>query len=79
MYNDLLDPNMDKKIKSCFIDDGRHYTKKIFVVYEDETREYIWTYNPRDVEFNYRDFIGMTKIEAAFYCDRKTNGLLEKV
>lgn len=76
MLDSLLDGNMNKKIKSCFIDEGRYYMKKIFVVYEDETREYIWTYDSRKMDFNYRDFIGMTKIEAAFYCDRKTNGLL---
>ena len=76
MYNNLVDENMNKKIRSCFIDDGRYYIKKISVVYEDGTQEYIWTYDSRKIDFSYRDFIGMTKIEAVFHCDKKTNELL---
>lgn len=68
---DLLDPNLYKVISKCFINNKRPDMSEIFVIYADGVRETIWTFNPMRYEFNHRDFVGMTKIEAVFYCDRK--------
>lgn len=68
---DLLDPNLHKVISKCFINNKRPDMSEIFVIYADGVRETIWTFNPMRYEFNHRDFVGMTKIEAVFYCDRK--------
>ena len=32
----------------------------------------IWAFNPTRYIFDYGDFVGKTKIEAVFYCDRKS-------
>lgn len=67
----LVDKNLYKIISSCFVN-VRHLTVgEIFVIYSDDTRETIWTFNPMRYEFDHRVFIGMTKIEAVFYCDRR--------
>lgn len=68
---DLLDPNLHKVISKCFINNKRPDMSEIFVIYADGVRETIWTFNPMRYEFNHRDFVGMSKIEAVFYCDRK--------
>lgn len=68
---DLLDPNLYKVISKCFINNKRPDVSEIHVIYVDDTRENIWTFNPLRHEFMSREFIGMTKIKAVFYCDRK--------
>lgn len=65
-----MDKHLYKKIKSCYINKKDIYRNEIFVHYVDGTRERIWTYNPTVHEFDYEEFIGMSKIEAVFYCDR---------
>lgn len=67
----LLDPNLYKVISKCFINSRRPDVSEIFVIYADDTREVIWTYNPMRYDFDHRNFLGKTKIEAVFYCDRK--------
>lgn len=67
----LVDPNMFKKIKLCFIEEMDYTRDKISVTYEDGTRERIFTFKKGTYKFDYHDFIGMTKLEAVFFCDRK--------
>lgn len=67
----LLDTNLYKTISKCFINKKQSDISEIFVIYTDDARETIWTYNPSRYDFNHREFIGKTKIEAVFYCDRK--------
>lgn len=67
----LLDPNLHKVISRCFINGKRADASEIHVIYTDGSKETIWTFNPHRYEFDQREFIGMTKIEAVFYCDRK--------
>lgn len=67
----LLDKNLYKPISSCFINKKHSDASEIFVIYMDDTRETIWTFNPARYEFDHTEFIGKTKIEAVFYCDRK--------
>jgi hypothetical protein len=67
----LLDSNLYKIISRCFINNKRPDATEIHVIYSDDTRENIWTFNPMRYEFNHHEFIGKTKIEAVFYCDRK--------
>lgn len=62
-----------RRIRSCFIDERGKFKNEIFVIYEDGSRETLFSYNPTKMDFNFKDFIGMTKIEAAFYCDRVLN------
>lgn len=68
---DLLDVNLYKTILKCYVNNRRSDVSEIFVVYADGVRETIWTFNPQRYDFNHHDFIGKTKIEAIFYCDRK--------
>lgn len=70
-YIELLDKNLYKTITSCFINTKRPDMAEIFVIYADDSRENIWTFNPMRYHFDHRYFIGKTKIEAVFYCDRK--------
>ena len=56
----------------CFINSRRSGLSEIFVTYTDGGRERIWSYNNR-YDFDHRDFIGKSKLEAAFYCNRKTD------
>ena len=58
-------------ISRCFINNKRPDMSEIFVIYEDGSRERIWSFNPSRYDFDHREFIGKTKIEAVFYCDRK--------
>ena len=67
----LLDVNLYKTISKCFINKKQTDVSEIFVIYADDTRETIWTYNPLRYDFSHREFIEKTKIEAVFYCDRK--------
>ena len=55
----------------CFINSRRSGLSEIFVIYTDGGRERIWTYNSNRYDFNHRDFIGKSKLEAVFCCDRK--------
>lgn len=71
MWQDLLDVNLYKVITKCYINNKRPDASEIFVVYADDTKEKIWTFNPMRYGFSYHEFIGKTKIEAVFYCDRK--------
>lgn len=68
---ELLDANLYKVISRCYINNRRPDMSEIFVIYTDGEREAIWTFNPMRYDFDNRDFIGKTKIEAVFYCDRK--------
>lgn len=67
---DLLDENMDKKIKNCFINSEGPFRSRVFVIYEDNSRENIWTFNPQKHHLDRGMFTGMTKLEAVYYCDR---------
>lgn len=69
--NELLDPNLYKVISKCYIHKRRPDKNEISVMYADRTKESVWTYNPMRYDFEYREFLGMTKIEAVFHCDRK--------
>ena len=66
---DLLDENMDKKIKSCFINSERMF-KKVFVIYEDGSRENIWTFVPQKYRLDEGILIGKRKLDAECYCDK---------
>ena len=68
---ELLDPHLYKKIIRCYINNKRTNLNEIVVYYDNKTSETIWSYNPSRYFFDYHDFIGKTKIEAVFYCDRK--------
>lgn len=68
----MTDDKMYNVISKCFINSKRHDTSEVFVIYEDGSRERIWTFNPMRHEFDFREFVGKTKLEAVFYCDRKT-------
>lgn len=68
---DLVDKSLYNVISKCFINNKRPDVTEIFVIYMDGTRERIWTFNPMVYDFNHHEFIGKTKIEAVFYCDRK--------
>lgn len=67
----MTDGNLYKVISKCFINVKRPDASEIFVIYADGSRERIWTFNPLKQEFDHRDFVGKSKIEAVFYCDRK--------
>lgn len=67
----LVDANLYKVISKCYINNRRPDMSEIHVIYIDDIRENIWTFNPLRYDFNNRDFVGKTKIEAVFYCDRK--------
>lgn len=44
---------------------------EIWATFEGGGTERIWTFNPNRYSFDVGEFIGMSKIEAIFYCDRK--------
>lgn len=67
----LLDKNLYKVISKCFINSKRQDASEIHVIYADGSKESIWTFNPHRYVFEQREFVGMTKIEAVFHCDRK--------
>lgn len=67
----LVDVNLYKTISKCFINKKHPSVYEVFVIYTDDTREAIWTFNPMRYDFSHHEFIGKTKIEAVFYCDRK--------
>ena len=67
----LLDPNLYKVISSCFINKKQFDMCEIFVIYADGTRERIWTFDSLRYNFEHKEFLGKTKLEAVFYCDRK--------
>lgn len=69
--NELTDDNLFSIISKCFINNKRPDATEIFVIFENGDRERIWTFDPARYDFDHRDFIGKTKIEAIFYCDRK--------
>ena len=74
---DLLDPNLYKVISKCYINKKRSDKNEIFVIYANGARESIWTYNPARYDFEHYEFLGKTKIEAVFYCDRKNPRTLQ--
>lgn len=67
----MIDEKMYNVISKCFINNKRHDVSEVFVIYEDGSRERIWTFNPMRYEFDFREFIGKTKLDAVFHCDRK--------
>ena len=75
----LLDPHLYKVISKCLINKKRRDCNEISVAYDDGARETIWTYDPSRYDFSYEDFVGKTKIEAVFYCDRKNSRNLHAV
>lgn len=66
-----MDTKMYNVISKCFINNKRFDMSEIFVIYEDGSRERIWSFNPAKYDFDYHEFKGKTKLEAVFYCDRK--------
>lgn len=68
---ELLDVNLYKVISKCFINNRRPDMSEIHVIYSDDSRENIWSFNPMRYDFDNKSFVGKTKIEAVFYCDRK--------
>lgn len=71
--NELIDPNLYEVIIECKFKNrkvGKTEFIEIIVLYENGKEERIWTYNAAKYLFDRLDFIGMTKIEAIFYCDR---------
>ena len=68
---ELVDPNLYNIISKCFINTKHQGISEIFVIYTNGARERIWTFDNSRCFFDHRDFIGKTKIEAVFYCDRK--------
>ncbi len=68
---ELLDGNLYSIISKCYINTKRPDTSEIFAIYTNGSREKIWTFNPTRYAFDYSEFIGKTKIEAVFHCDRK--------
>lgn len=68
---ELTDDNLFSIISKCFINNRRSDKSEIFVIFENGDRERIWTFNPTRYDFDHREFVGKTKIEAVFYCDRK--------
>jgi hypothetical protein len=72
IQNELLDSNLYELITNCVLQKVSVNSTEIVVTYENGYTERIWTYDPKRFSFNYRDFIGMTKIQAVFYCDRKS-------
>ena len=69
--NGILDENLYEVIIDCNIKRISTRISQISVMYENGRRERIWTFNHTRYDFDYMDFIGMSKIEAVFYCDRK--------
>lgn len=67
----LLDENLYKVIDRCYINNKHPMLSEIYVIYADETRETIWSFNPLRYCFTRQEIVGKTKIEAVFYCDRK--------
>lgn len=70
-WESLLDKNMDKAIVKCYVNSKGRFKNEIFVIYEDGCREVIFSFNPAKIDFDGSEFIGKTKLEAVFYCDRK--------
>ena len=75
----LLDPHLYKVISKCYINRKGYDRNEIFVIYTDGAREVIWTYDPSRYDFNHEEFIGKTKIESVFYCDRKESRNLQRI
>ena len=75
----LLDPHLYKAISKCYINRKGHDRNEIFVIYTDGAREAIWTYDPSRYDFSREEFIGKTKIESVFYCDRKEPRNLQRL
>ena len=71
LWESLLDKNMDKVITSCYVNNKGRFKSEIFAIYEDGCREVIFSFNPTKIDFYGSEFIGKTKLEAVFYCDRK--------
>ena len=69
--SNLLDENLYKVILKCFINSSRSDRSDVHVIYTDGSRENIWAFDPSRYVFERGEFIGKTKIEAVFYCDRK--------
>ena len=72
-WESLLDPNMDKVIDKCFINNKGRFRNEIFAIYKDGSREVIFSYDPNKLNFDHIDFIGKTKLDAVFYCDYVRN------
>ena len=69
--NELIDDNLHETIIDCNIKRLPNKLAQIIVIYENGQKERIWTFDATRYSFDYMDFIGMSKIEAVFYCDRK--------
>ena len=75
-YTELLDTNLYEVIIDCQLQHRKAGISEIIVRYENGVKERIWTYNSKRYAFNYLDFIGMTKLEAIFFCDRMRPNVL---
>lgn len=71
-----MDTKLYNTISKCFINSKRQDLSEIFVIYDDGSRERIWSFNPTRYNFECHEFVGKTKIEAVFYCDRKKPSLI---
>lgn len=72
----LLDVNLYEVIIYCVLQKKSASSTEIVVTYENGAKERIWTYNHNRYSFDHHDFIGMTKLEAVFYCDRRKSRTL---
>lgn len=70
-WEKLLDKNIDKTIAKCYVNNKGRFKSEIFAIYEDGCREVIYSFNPAKIDFDGCEFIGKTKLESVFYCDRK--------
>lgn len=66
-----MDMNLYNVIKSCYVNRRDIHKSEIYVYYANGLKEKIWTFDPTLQQFEYQEFLGKTKIEAVFYCDRK--------
>ena len=66
-----LDANIYETIIFSKIKKKGNNLLEIWVTFEGGGTERIWTFDSRRFSFDVGEFIGMSKIEAIFYCDRK--------
>lgn len=70
-HRQLLDNNLYEVIDKCTIRNRTKDISEIIVTYTNGNQERIWTYNNNRYYYDKYDFIGKTKIEAIFHCDRQ--------
>lgn len=70
IQKDLVDHNLYETIVKCKLQRKSQNMIEIQVTYANGKRERIWTFDSGRNTFDPQEFIGKTKIEAVFYCDR---------